>query len=86
MATKTEEQLVQEALRAGALPHPMARRNPYNKRYSHTDTVVHCPDESVLVLVANNRVTSLGREWDRQKVQESWSSEVRQNNGKVVVG
>ena len=77
MALKTEEKLVQEALRTGALPVEMVHKHPYSKRHSHTDIVAYGPDDSVLVLVENNRVTSMGREWDRQKALEGRSRSPR---------
>ena len=58
---------VKAALRAGARPQMVFGMDSLTRRSLKPDTIVHGPDDDVLVLVRWGRVTRLGRIWDEER-------------------
>ena len=59
---------VRAALDAGRTPQQVQSRNPASRYAPPADTWVHGPSGDSLLLARNGRVTALGREWDRQRL------------------
>ena len=64
---------VRAALRAGAQPQQVYGIDGCTKRANQPDTIAHCPDGDVLILVRHGRVTMLGRLWDEERAERAWS-------------
>ena len=77
---------VRAALRAGARPELVHGKDSLTRRALKPDTVVHCPDGDVLILVRWGRVTLLGRIWDEQRAERarSRSPHVKRQQGVVL--
>ena len=58
---------VKAAMRAGARPQLVFGRDSLTRRSFKPDTIVHGPNDDVLILVRWGRVTRLGRIWDEER-------------------
>ena len=76
---------VRAVLRAGAHPELVYGKDSLTRRAMKPDTVVHCPDGDVLMLVRFGRVTMLGRLWDEQRAERNRSRSPRGQRGEKQV-
>ncbi len=60
---------VRAALDAGCTPQQVQSHNPASRYMPPADTCVHGPSGDSLLLARNGRVTNLGREWGRQRLE-----------------
>ena len=75
---------IRAAICAGAVPVQVACKDPMSRRALAPQFLVYGPDGDVLVLAQNSKITSLGKEWDRQMLERAAPqarsrSPVRQN-------
>ena len=75
---------VKAALRAGARPQLVFGMDSLTRRTLRPDTIVHGPDDDVLVLVRWGRATRLGRIWDEDRDEHRSRSPCVQRGEKVV--
>ena len=75
---------VKAALRAGARPQQVYGIDSLTRRTLRPDTIVHGPDDDVLVLVRWGRVTRLGRIWDEERDEHRSRSPCVQRGEKWV--
>ena len=76
---------VKAALRAGARPQQVFGIDSLTRRTLRPDTIVHGPDDDVLVPVRWGRATRLERIWDDERAEHRSRSPCVKRQQEVVV-